>query len=468
MTIPENLWRWLAPPLTAALIWLCPHAGFDARTWGLLTVFAATIAGLIAQPLPAGAVVVIGITIANVLGIVTIQEALSGFANATVWLIVAAFVFATGFRNTRLGERIAWMTIALFGRSSLRLGGSLVFADLIIAPLTASNTARGGGVIFPVAQGIAHAFDSRPGPTADRLGAFLMKTVYQGNVVTSAMFMTAMAANPLIIELTKQTAGLRITWLQWAAAAIVPGLISLAVVPLVVHRMVKPELEDTRDVQALARDRLLELGPLSRDEKLMLAVFAPVLLLWITESLHGMSATTVAYIGVSALLILRVLRWPQVLEEKSAWDTMIWFGGIVMMADRMNKAGLIKAFSDAASGFVAGWNWPLALAVLLAVYLYSHYVFASATAHVTAMFPAFLAIGIAAGAPPLLAALALGFFSSINATLTHYGTGSAVVLYGAGYVSQARWWKVGFVLSLAHLAIWLTIGFAWWKLIGLW
>ncbi|MGH9843773.1 MAG: anion permease [Blastocatellia bacterium] len=97
--MPPNLWRWLVPPLTAAFVWLCPHAGFDARTWGLLTVFAATIAGLIAQPLPAGAVVVIGVTIANVLGIVTIQEALSGFANVTVCLIVAAFVFATGFRK---------------------------------------------------------------------------------------------------------------------------------------------------------------------------------------------------------------------------------------------------------------------------------------------------------------------------------------------------------------------------------
>jgi divalent anion:Na+ symporter, DASS family len=468
VTTPKDFWRWLMPPLIAALVWLCPHGGFDGRAWGLLCIFAATISGLIAQPLPAGAVVIIGITCANVLGIITIQEALAGFGNATVWLIVAAFVFATGFRHTRLGERIAWWMIALFGHSARRLGWSLVLADLIIAPLTASNTARAGGVIFPVAQGIAHAFDSHPGPTAGRLGAFLMKTVYQGNVVTSAMFMTAMAANPLVLELTRQTAGLRITWLQWAAAASVPGLLSLAVVPFVVHWLVRPELEDTQYAQTLARKRLLELGTLSRAEKLMLAVFVPVLLLWITESWHGLSATTVAYIGVSALLLLRVLHWSQVLEEKSAWDTLIWFGGIVMLADRLNKAGLVKAFSDTAARLITGWDWRLALAVLLALYLYSHYAFASASAHVTALFPAFLAIGIAIGAPPLLAALTLGFFSSLNATLTHYGTGSAVVLYGAGYVTQARWWKVGFVLSIAHLAIWLLVGFAWWKIIGLW
>jgi divalent anion:Na+ symporter, DASS family len=464
----RQLWRWLVPLIVAAVIWLCPHAGFDAKSWGLLCIFAATIAGLIMQPLPAGAVVIIGITIANVLGIVTIQEALSGFANATVWLIVAAFIFATGFRQTRLGERIAYLVIAAFGKSSLRLGYSLVFADLILAPVTASNTARGGGVIFPIAQGIAHAFDSKPGATADRLGAFLLKALYQGNVVTSAMFMTAMAANPLIVELTRQTAQVQLGWTQWAIAAVVPGALSLLLVPLIVYRLSPPEIRQTESARKFARERLQAMGPMRRGEKLLLAVILPVLTLWITESWHGLSATTVAYIGVASLLLLRVLEWKDVLEERGAWDILIWFGGIVMLADKLNKVGLLKAFSQAVASVVAGWRWPLALVLLLVVYNYTHYVFASATAHVTAMFPAFLIVAIAVGAPPLLAALSLAFFSNLNAALTHYGTGSAVVLFGAGYVSQARWWRIGFVLSLVHLLIWMGVGFGWWKLLGLW
>ncbi|HKX32639.1 MAG TPA: DASS family sodium-coupled anion symporter, partial [Blastocatellia bacterium] len=456
------------PPIVGGVIWLCPHAGFDARSWGVLCIFGAMISGMIARPLPAGAIIIAGISLANVLGLVTTQEALSGFASATVWLIVAAFIFATGFRTTRLGERIAYHVIAAFGRSSLRLGYSLVIADLILAPMTASNTARAGGVIFPVAQAMAHAFDSRPGVTANRLGAFLFQALYQGNVVTSAMFMTGMAANPLVIEFTRQTANLRLTWAQWALAAAVPGLLSLLIAPLVVHRMCPPEVSDTSEARALARHNLKLLGPLSRPEKLMIAIFVPVLLLWTTESLHGLSATTVAYIGVTALLLTRVLTWGDVLEERGAWDALVWFGGVVMFADKLNKVGLLKAFSNATVGLVAGWRWPLALAVLLVIYLYTHYFFASAAAHVTALFPAFLGLAIVLGAPPLLAALSLGFFSSLNATLTHYGTGSAVVLYGAGYVSQARWWRIGLIISLIHLAIWLGGGFAWWKVIGLW
>lgn len=468
VSFPIEVWRWAAPLIVALAVWLAPHAGFDGKSWGVLCIFSAMMCGLISQPLPAGAIVIIAVTIANVVGLVTTQEAMSGFGNTTVWLIVAAFIFSTGFRNTGLGERIAYLVIAAVGGSALRLGYSLVIADLLIAPVTASNTARAGGVIFPVARAMAEAFDSHPGPTANRLGTFLTKTLYQGNVVTSAMFMTAMAANPLVIEFTRQTANLQIAWTQWAAAAAVPGLLSLAIAPLVVYWLSPPEIKDTGEARQIARNKLAALGPLSRSQTLMLLIFAPVLLLWVTESMHGLSATTVAYIGVGALLLSRVLRWQDILEERGAWDALVWFGGIVMFADKLNKVGLLKAFSNAAGGWVSGQRWIVALAILLLLYQYTHYFFASAAAHVTAMFPAFLAVALLAGAPPLLAALSLGFFSSLNASLTHYGTGSAVVLFGAGYVSQATWWRIGFVLSLIHLVIWLGVGFAWWKILGLW
>ena len=90
------------------------------------------------------------------------------------------------------------------------------------------------------------------------------------------------------------------------------------------------------------------------------------------------------------------------------------------------------------------------------------------TAQVTALYPAFLAAALVHGANPLVASLALGYFSNVNAAMTHYGTGPAPIVFGAGYVSQPAWWRIGFIVSLAHLAIWLPIGFLWWRVIGLW
>lgn len=464
----NNVWRWLVPLAVGSGIWICPHGDFDASAWGLLCIFAATISGLISRPLPMGALVIIAITTLGILGILTTREALSGFSNSTVWLVVAAFIFAKGFKDTRLGERIAYYIIAAFGKSSLRLGYSLVLADLVIAPVTASNTARAGGILSPIAQSMARAFDSHPGPSAKRLGAYLIKTVYQTDLVISAMFMTASAANPVVVEIARQVAGIEITWSQWALAALVPGIVGIIVVPYVVYRLYPPEIKDTEKVQHLARNHIKEMGPVTREQRVMSAVVVLVLCLWVTGSMHGISSTMAAYVGISGLLLFRVLSWEDILGEKSAWNTLIWFGGLIMMAGQLSEHGLLVAFANSAAELVEGWSWPLALCSLLLVYLYIHYAFASSTAHVLAVLPAFLAVAISLGSPPLLAALAFGYFSSIYASLTHYGIGAAVVLYGAGYVSQTQWWRVGFLLSLVHVAIWLPIGFAWWKVIGLW
>lgn len=462
------LWRWAVPLAAAGAIWLLPHAGFPARSWALLALFGATVLSLITRPLPAGAAIVVAVACGTLLGVFTIVDALSGFANVTVWLIVAAFMFARGFVQTRLGERIAYTIVQRIGGSPLRLGYAIVLADLVMAPMTPSNTARAGGILFPITLNVARAFGSEPGPTASRIGAFLMTTLYQGDLVVSAMFLTATAPNPLVAGFAREGAGVEISWTMWALAAAVPGVIGALVVPYVVYRLCPPSVQDTKAAQALAAERLRSMGPVARAERVMLAVFALVLTLWLSGEWHGISATAVAWIGLAVLLLTRVLAWQDVLDEKGAWDALIWFGGLMMLAAQLDKAGFPKAFAGAAAEVVQGWPWWWALAALVIVYLYSHYGFASLVAHVTAMFPAFFAVSIALGAPPLLAALAFGFFSSLNAAITHYGTGPAPIVFGAGYLTQPQWWRIGFVISLVHLAIWLPIGFLWWKVLGLW
>jgi DASS family divalent anion:Na+ symporter len=465
---PSNRWRWAAPLLVAAVVWLLPHAGFAPRSWGFLCLFAATIGALITRPLPAGSVMVIVISLGVLLRLFTIQDALSGYSNVTVWLIVAAFLFARGFVQTRLGERIAYTIVRSAGRSPLRLGYSIALADLVMAPMTPSNTARAGGVLFPITLNVARVFGSEPGPTAGRIGAFLMTTLYQADLVVSAMFLTATAPNPLVADFVRQGAGAKLSWTTWAIAASVPGVVALVAVPWFVYRLCPPEVTDTTAAQTLAADHLRAMGPLTRAERLVLAIFSLVLVMWLASEWIALSATAIAWLGVAMLLLTRVLEWKDILDEKGAWDALIWFGGLVMLSTQLEKAGFPQAFAHASAGLVRGWPWWLALVALVVLYTYAHYAFASLVAHVTAMFPAFFAAVVAFGAPPLLAGMAFGVFSSLNAAITHYGTGPAPIIFGGGYVTQGRWWRIGFLVSLLHLAIWLPIGFLWWKAIGLW
>jgi DASS family divalent anion:Na+ symporter len=463
-------WKsFLLVTIIGAAIWFVPvPAGLKPQAWHLLAIFVATIIGIILNPLPMGAMALIGITVCALTKTLTVPEALSAFADATIWLIVCAFLFARSFIKTGLGSRIAYMLMRSIGDSTLKLGYVLCISDLILAPATPSNTARGGGVLYPIVRSLGSAFDSEPGPTARRVGAYLMATQFQGNCITSAMFMTAMAANPLAAVLAKQVLKIDISWGLWALAASVPGLVALAIMPYFLYKIFPPELKHTPEAKELAKSELAKRGAMSTPEKIVLAVFIGALLLWSTSSFTKINATLVALMGVCVMLVTEVLTWKDILDDKGPWDTLMWMGGLVGMAGFLNKLGFIPWFAKTVSASLGGIAWVPALTILLVVYMYAHYGFASLTAHVTAMYPAFIAVAVAAGAPPFLAALSMAFLSNLCGGLTHYSTGTAPIYFGSGYVDQGTWWKLGFSASVVNMLIWVGIGGIWWKILGLW
>jgi DASS family divalent anion:Na+ symporter len=287
-------------------------------------------------------------------------------------------------------------------------------------------------------------------------------------VVTCAIFLTGQASNVLIASMASQTAGVELGYGAWLLGATVPGAVGLAVTGLLVYRLVPPEVKHTPGAARIARDELARLGPMARGEKLMFAVFGLVAILWMTTALHHLNHAAVALLGISVLLVSGVLTWEDVKSERGAWDVFIWYGGLVQLAALLGETGITRRFAESAGGLTTGWPWWAALLVLLLVYYYAHYGFASITAHSTAMYAPFLTVMLVAGAPAGLAALTLAYGSNLMASLTHYGTTPGPIYFGAGYVSQARWWRVGLVVSVASLVVWLALGPPWWKLLGAW
>jgi DASS family divalent anion:Na+ symporter len=459
--------RWAVVLLPGLLLYFLPLPGLNGPQSHLLGIFVATIIALVAQPVRMGVSVVIAMTLLALTGTLPPAKVLSGFSNVTVWLVFTAFLFSRAFTQTGFGTRVGYLFIQRFARSPLSLGYSIAAADLSLAPFIPSDTARGGGVIYPIARSVATDFGSEPGPTARRMGAYLTLVAFHSTYTASAMFLTGMAANPLIAEFAQKIGHVELTWGTWFLGAILPGMISLTVVPLVISRLARPEIRDTAPARALARKELARMGPLRRNEKWLMAIMGCVMAGWVTSPWHGVSNTFVALAGLSAMLLARVLTWEDLLSEHKAWDALIWFAVLVMMADQLNEIGVIQILSQKLFGLMGGWPWPLLLFVLVAAYCYIHYAFAGMTAHVTALYPGFLAAALAGGVPPMAAALPLAYFSNLNAAMTHYGTGSAPVYFGAGYVRQGEWWRIGFLISVVNLFIWMGIGMWWWKLVGI-
>lgn len=448
------------------ILWCLPTPqGLKPEAWRLFAIFFATIVGIILKPFPMGVVAILALTVSVLTQTLSFGDAFSGFSNDIVWLVVFAFFISRGFISSGLGNRIAYRIMSLIGKNSLGLGYALVASDLAIAPMIPSLTARGGGIIYPLLKSLAEIFT---GNSHDpKMGAFLTLSAFQGMAITSCMFLTSMAGNPLIAEFARSH-GVELTWMGWASAAIVPGLISLCVVPYLIYRLVAPTIRKTPHAREMALEKLKRMGPIKRQEWIMLGTFILLIFLWIAGNFIGLKAVVAAMIGLCILLLTGVLRWKEILEEQSAWDTFIWFATLVTLPSFLNKFGFSSWFSEWIVMHIAGFDWIAGFIILALIYFYSHYLFASNVGHITAMYAPFLIVAIALGTPPELAALVLGFFSSLFGGLTHYGSGPAPILFGTGYVSIGEWWKVGAIVGFANIVIWMLAGGLWWKILGLW
>ncbi|MDO4641670.1 MAG: DASS family sodium-coupled anion symporter [Neisseria sp.] len=471
----------------ALVIWFVipVPAGVTPEAWHLLAMFVGVIAAIIGKAMPIGALAMIAIMLVALTGVTSpkpadaMKDALSSFGNPLIWLIGVAIMISRGILKTGLGARIGYLFISIFGKKTLGIGYSLALSELLLAPVTPSNTARGGGIIHPVMKAIASSYDSDPEKnTQNRMGKYLALVNYHSNPITSAMFITATAPNPLVVDLIASSTGAKIhlSWGTWALAMLLPGLAAMILMPLVLYFFFPPEVKNTPNAAQFAKDELAKLGPMSKAEKIMLGVFAVLLFLWagVPKMIFGpaaaVDATTTAFIGLTLLLLSGVLSWDDVLKEKGAWDTITWFSALVMMATFLNKLGLITWFSGTLENLISqmGLGWMGACALLMLAYLYAHYMFASTTAHITAMFGAFYGAGLALHAPPMAFALIMAAVSSLMMTLTHYATGTSPVIFGSGYTTLGEWWKAGFIMSVVNIVVFVVIGGIWWKMLGYW
>ncbi len=457
---------WIGIPVILLLI-PCP-AGLDPKAWTLFAFYIAAILGLILQPFGEAAVLLITLAVYSVCFNGT-AIALSGYSSSTAWLVFAACLVARAFADTGLGSRIAYILIDKFGQTSLGLGYVAAFTDFVISPATPSNTARSGGIVYPIFKVIAVTLGSEPGPTAKRIGSYLSLLCNGVSLTTASTFLTASAPNLLLFTLAGSVLGVQVTWGQYALAAIAPLFTLLMLLPLLYYKLSPPELKKI-DNKTIATQGLDKLGPISRKEIILAVLFVMALVLWSTSSWTKVDSGAVALIFVGGALFFNVVTWDSLLQEKSAWSTLIWYGAIIGLAGGLGRLGFFKWVGAIVVKYISftGMSPALVLVLLICSSFPLRYIFASAAAYVGAMIPVYLMLAKAGGVPPTLAAVCLCATVTLGCFFTHFGHGVSVVIYGGGYVDQKTWWKIGLVMALTANAVVLAIGFPWWAFLGLW
>jgi L-tartrate/succinate antiporter len=446
------------PLAIGGLILLAPApAGLTAAAWRYTALFVFVVVGLITEPVAAPVMGFIGLCTAAVFQLVaptpaaSVRWALSGFSNDVVWLVFSATTFALGYEATGLGRRIALLMVEKLGASTLGLGYAIAAADLILAPFMPSNTARSAGTIFPVVKNIPPLYGSTPTVNPRAIGGYLCWTAFATTSVTSCMFATALAPNLFAAELARKIAGVEIGWMSWMTGMLPVGLLLFVLTPAVTYVIYPPTITRGPEVVRWAAAELAAMGAISRREATMAVLAVGALLGWILGG-AVMSPVIVSLIVISLMVITGVVSWNDVIANKSGWNVLVWFATLVAMADGLNQVGFLTWIAGRSAAGLAGLPVLLTAALLIALFFGLHYLFASTTAHATAVLPAFLAAIVAVpGMPVRPVVFTLLYSVGLMGVLTPYATGPAPVWFGAGYISTRDFWKLGAVMGALYL-----------------
>ena len=461
MTSPVLIMRRALPFVLVFGIWLTPvPAGLTAPAWHLFAVFVAAIASVLVGAFPLLTSTMLAVGVVVITGTISPAKAFAGFANASVLLVVIAFLVAQAVVKSGLGARISLFMVSRFGRSSLGLAYSIVLTDAVIAPAFPSNTAR-GGVLFPIVLSVAQGSGSRPDdPEGRRLGAYLMFCAMASLAVSSALWMTATSANPIGIQVAREF-GLKISFGSWLVAASVPALTAILLLPRVVARLFAPGVGETPEAPVAARKALAALGPLSRDERITAVVFVLMVAAWIFADALPVNVTSVAFAGLGLLLMTGVLTLDDMATQGDTLATFLWLAVLFALSGQLNELGFMGYAGQRLASQLGGLSWPVTYVTLVVLYVAIHYMFVSQSSQVLALMGVFLDVGVRGGVPAPLMAFALLFASSYFSVITPQGGSQNVIFVGSGYLTQNELYRLGLLMTLFFLAVFLVVGTAW-------
>jgi L-tartrate/succinate antiporter len=471
---PPLVWRAGLPAVVGVVLALLPApAGLAPHAWHYFAAFTTVVLAVVTEPIALAGVGLIGVIGVAVSGLAfspaqladpgfrlpaeSLKFALAGFSNGTVWLVFAAFVLALGYEKTGLGRRLALVLVKDLGGRTLGLGYAIALSDLLLAPLTPSNTARSAGAIFPIVRSIPEVYGSAPGASTRTIGAYVMWVAFATTCVTSSMFVTALAPNVLALEIVRHATGVEITWTEWFVGFLPIGGVLLLLLPWLSYRLCPPDIRTSADVPRWAAQELAKLGRITSRELTMAALVVAALGLWISGS-RFIDATMVALVSMCLMLIFGIVSWNDIAGHAGAWTVLVWFATLLALADGLNKVGFVEWFGRGAAAHLG--RSPLAvMTMLVGLFFMLHYMFASITAHTSALLPVMVAAGAAVPGMPVRPFVMLLMFSlGLMGVLTPYATGPAPVYFSSGYLPRRDFWRLGFVFGAIFLSTLLLVG----------
>jgi DASS family divalent anion:Na+ symporter len=452
----------------AAISILPPPDGVNAKAFPMFGVFVSVIIGILLQPYPILVITLFGFFLCLVFGLISPKEGFACFGQNVIWLIAFASIAAKAFVKTNLGKRLACFFIQKTGHSSLTLAYGLTLSELALSPMIPSNTARASCVSIPLTVSISESLGSNiKNRTEDVVGRFLSLCSLHANQLSCAIFLTAMASNPMVQKFMADL-GVCISWIEWFIIASVPGFICIFLMPWILYKLSPPKLKCIENADEIASTQLIAMPAMSKSEWTTMLVFLGMLICWIFGDMIGISTSVVALGGLCVLLATNVLDVDDIVGAKDIWNIFLWLSILNVMASKLTEYGIIQHYSAILRNNLSGIEWPIAFFVISFTYYFARYLIPGNVLHACAMFPSFAQLLIECGVPAKMGCMMLSCMTAFCGFVTPYASSPCPLFFNTGYIEQRLWWKIGFVTTVIYLIIWMVCGGLWWKILGLW
>lgn len=405
-----------------------------------MALFAFALIMWIARPIPIYQSSIILILLLPLIGAVEDQEIVFGALGFDIiWLMVAAFVLTSAMSATNLGKRIALYLTTKFAKTPTQVLVVFVVVNYILAFFVPSTTAR-ASLIAPIAIVILEIYKAVPGKS--KFGKLMMLQGVQNNAFATSIVLTATSAQVLAIGFINEQTGANLGYMQWLLGSLPQAVITTVIAFIVgvyLYRFKDEFTEKTEGITDALKQQLVELGPMSIQEKKALAIFLLTLLLWATGDYHeawfGFEISTEQTAVLSMLLCLLpgigVITWK---EAKIKWDLMIFSAGAYAVGNAVNDTGAASWVINKLVNAIGldRMNPSLVAVILIFITVYSHLIFTSKTVRTTILIPAIIGLATQLGIDPVPLALVCSFGISTTITLPPHSKVNTLY-FGTGY-----------------------------------
>ncbi len=456
----RGMWGVITGIIVCAVVLLLPAPdGLGVAGWHTVAVGSLMAIWWITEAIPIYATALIPLVAFPILGIATISETSSPYANPLIFLFLAGFLIAIAMQRWGLHRRMALGIIDRIGTGPRHIIAGFLVSTAALS-MWVSNTAT-AVMMLPI--GISVLSLSRPegshstGEAESNFEIALMLSIAYGATIGGLGTIIGTPPNALMAAYLNETFNYDIGFARWMLVGVPIVLIGLPLCYVVLTRVAFPiHIKELRGGKALIKTQLASLGKMGRGETITAVVFAAVVLLWVTKPLlagtiPGLSDTGIGMFGALLLFILPVdlkksefvLSWKA--AEKLPWGVLLLFGGGLSLAAAINTTGLAAWIGNGLAGISYLPTIGIVIVVVLVVLFLTELTSNLATA--AAFLPIMASVAIGLGQSPLLLVIPAALAAS-GAFMLPVATPPNAIVYGSGVLQIKHMTRAGLMLNL--------------------